>query len=109
MCAWSWNHYAGSPHQLVVFQFLGVNAVRRKDAAIVLHHPDALGTSSMQIAAGVKTHITKTLQENTHNIEVVCRNHKPGQQNSEPRLEDKITYLCQYGRFLKVSLFVPER
>lgn len=49
--------------QFVVFQLLGVDAVRVPDASVHLSDADALCPVAMKVAHGVKTHVTETLQD----------------------------------------------
>ena len=65
-------------YNFVVLQLARVDAILVVDAAILLHHSDALGTSTVQVPHTVHAHITKALYTHTNQITLDCLgyNHK---------------------------------
>ena len=58
-------------HQFVVLQLLGVNAIFSVDnTAILLHHPNQLGSITTQVATGVESHVSKPLRRGTATVSV---------------------------------------
>ena len=53
-------------YNFVVLQLARVDAILVVDAAILLHHSDALGTGTVQVPHTVHAHITKALYTHTH-------------------------------------------
>lgn len=52
------------PHQFVVLQLFGVDAVGVPDVSVHLSDAHALGTIAVQVTHRVQAHVTETLQWN---------------------------------------------
>lgn len=58
--------------QFILLKLFWVHAVGVPDASIQFCHPNALGSESMKVTHGVKTHISKTLQTEQRSVNSKC-------------------------------------
>ena len=55
--------YSRMAHLFVILQCIGINAILPVDnTAILLHHPNQLGSTITQVVTGMESHITKPLR-----------------------------------------------
>lgn len=66
----SWN--TTRTDQFILLKLFWVHAVGVPDASIQFCHPNALGSESMKVTHGVKTHISKTLQTEQRSVNSKC-------------------------------------
>lgn len=62
-------------HQFVLFQLLGVNAVRVPDASVPLRYSNTLRPVAVQVTHGVQAHITKALKQKHKHTPDFCITH----------------------------------